>query len=88
MNKENILKINEQCIFEELEKELFLLNIDNGQYYEVNEIGSKILKIISEKKVNFNELCNIVKKDFSSKNIERDIEKFLLQAIKKEIILL
>lgn len=86
MNKEKILKISEDCIFEELDKELFMLNINSGQYYEINEIGSKLLKVIYKNKVNFYDLCDFIKEEFNSRSIDTDIEEFLLQAINKEII--
>ncbi len=52
LNENNIIKQNEDSIWCDLDGSAVLLSIENGSYYEMNHIGTKIwLKIAEEIKI-------------------------------------
>lgn len=75
-----MLKINEIMVFREIEGKGILLNLEEDQYYTLNELGSVILKKITTQQYSKKKLVSDVMSLFDQKlghKIENDINEFI-----------
>ena len=67
-NKEDhILKIKEKVLIQDFENESIILNIETGKYFEINNIGKKIISLIQQKDHSLKTLVAELKKQYDSK---------------------
>ena len=71
------LKLNKKIIFQELNGKLVALNILNGKFYEINDIGQVIIEELEKNIHTKISLRNKLKKNFTSSFIENDFYDFL-----------
>tara|TARA_B100000035_G_scaffold275838_1_gene253079 strand:- start:4569 stop:4829 length:261 start_codon:yes stop_codon:yes gene_type:complete len=81
------IKLREDIIVEELDGKLVVLSLDKGVFFEINESGNEIIKLI---KLGLDHK-NIVKEfkkvyGISHKDAESDIEEFLNQLETRSIL--
>ena len=76
-NKELILK--EGVLLQNLSNETIILDVKTGKYFEVNEVGRKIISLIQETKYTPESLISHIKNEVVSDNIEKDVKNFLQQ---------
>lgn len=81
------LKRNKDIVVEKLDNELFMMDLDKGKYYHLNEVGSIILENL-EKFDDIGSLLKFVKANFrgNAKNIDQEVYDFMLELNKKEVI--
>ena len=89
INKSSTIKINENISSELIDDNYFLLNIDDGEFYELNLSSSLIWKCIMENnKIIADDLVSMIANIFNTKRsmVEKDIYDFLNDALKKNLI--
>lgn len=82
-----IFKVNSDVVFESFEDETVLINLENGNYYSVNGVGSDIWSLLREgfelKKI----IQEIKSKYHSSQNeIEDSVRQFISDLCKEGLI--
>ncbi len=84
------LVVNDQCVSEEINNVLIILNISTGKYHELNEIGTIIWKQVKDHRPTKIELIKKIKEIFNDEDqaLEEDCKLFLENLIKRELILL
>lgn len=83
-NKELILK--EGVLLQNLTNETIILDVETGKYFEVNEVGKKIILLIQETKYTPELLISHIKNEVVSDNIEKDVKNFLQQLLDLKIL--
>lgn len=83
------LKKNQNIVVEKLDNELFMMDMEKGKYYHLNEVGSTILENL-EKFDDINSLLAFINANFHGniKNIEKEVYDFMHELNKREIIML
>jgi len=82
------MKINEKIIAKKVQGEMVLLNMENGDYFSLNSIGTEIFECIS----NGMKLNEITESLFEKYNVElnilqKDIDLLIEEMIAKKIII-
>jgi hypothetical protein len=73
-----IIKRNPDMDASDLDGEIVMMNLEKGQYYMMNEVGSRIWELISEPKT-VKTIINALVKEFQveTEECERDVLEFL-----------
>lgn len=75
--KDTIIKVSKDCVFEELDDEIIILNIETGIYHQLSFTGSIIWKILVNKEITQVDLIQKLKLNFNDKSLDEDVELFL-----------
>lgn len=80
-------KRNPNQVFSEIDDEIILLSIDNGEYYNLNNIGGEIWHIL-KKDTSYQKLIQTLMQTYgvSEEICMLDINAFLRESVKKGII--
>ena len=79
--------VENNVLFQEIGGEVVLLDIESGEYYGLNEVGSRIWTLIQEGQGASGILSTMLKEyDVSEKLLASDIEQFLFKLQAKGII--
>jgi hypothetical protein len=84
---ETLIKRSKQITWRQVEDETILLNLENGEYYSLNQLGSKIWKIIgTDKKVK--EIAAIISKEYTVNyaRVIQDTINFIKQLSKHNLL--
>lgn len=80
---------NPDIVFEYFDDETVIINLKNGNYYNINRSGTDILSFI-EQKLTIDQIIAEIKKTydsaFSSQLIDSEVKKFIEQLLKEKII--
>lgn len=87
LTKETSIKKSPNAIESEIDGDVVLMNIDNNEYYSMDNIGSSIWKMLDEP-IRIAEIIDqlLEKYDVSPETCEKDTMKFLNQLLEKQII--
>ena len=81
------LKISENITFESIDENIYILNIDNGEYYKLSKSASLIWREV-ESGVDIKEIKIKLKSSFSNNdNIDSDVEDVLRELINLNLII-
>ena len=87
IKKETLLIRNPEQLFSSIDEEVVMLSVPNGEYYNLNPIGSYIWKIL-ETPVTFDEivrrLCD--EYDVEMQQCIKDTSTFIVGLIEKDVI--
>lgn len=80
------LSRNSELIFSKIDNEIVLLGIQNGEYYNLNEIGAFIWELLSNP-MTLVEVTNALVENFeiTPEECYQDIEPFIIETLKKGI---
>ena len=81
-----ILSIKEKVLIQDFENESIILNIETGKYFEINNIGKKIISLIQKKNHSFKTLAGELKKQYDSREIEKDLKNFVKKLLDLNIL--
>tara|TARA_Y100000588_G_C13438373_1_gene578722 strand:- start:64 stop:333 length:270 start_codon:yes stop_codon:yes gene_type:complete len=86
--KKDRLYLAESCVKERLGEELILLNLDTGNYHELNETGAMILEIIESLNPDIDLLIDKLKEEFGmeSEELVNQVENFIEELVQREIL--
>ena len=90
MNKINVSKIpviNADVEFKYLEKETFILFVETGQFFKLDEVGTNIWKFINGKRT-INEIVQELNKKYDTEiiRLKRDVIEFIKKGLKLRIL--
>jgi len=82
------LKVNDKIVFREIDGCIVLVNLENGNYYSLNEVGSLIFKLLLKNK-NWESIEEEIRSTYKLKhgNINNDISDFIKDMTKENILL-
>tara|TARA_B100000674_G_C37784180_1_gene888614 strand:- start:399 stop:656 length:258 start_codon:yes stop_codon:yes gene_type:complete len=80
----NICK-NKNTIIEKVNNKNILLNLDNGGFFELNDIGMEIWENISEN-ITIEDLIKKLKEKYNNEGVEKDCLEFLEKLQKRKLI--
>jgi len=85
---ESMFKINSNVIFREIDDRIVLINLENGFYYSLNEIGCMIFKLILDKH-DTSEIVERINGNFEIANdtIESDLDSFIRDMEREKIVI-
>tara|TARA_B100000242_G_scaffold293273_1_gene270875 strand:- start:1134 stop:1394 length:261 start_codon:yes stop_codon:yes gene_type:complete len=81
------IKLREDIIIEDLDGKLIVLSMDKGVFFEINESGNEIIKLI-KLGLDYKNIIEEFKKNYgmSHKDAESDVKKFLNQLKRRSIL--
>lgn len=70
-----------------IDGEVVILNLDNGNYYDLNAVGTQIWNAITQKK-SLGQILETLKNEYPAeeKRLENDLKKILLDLEKEKLI--
>lgn len=79
---------NEKIHFTTIDNEMGFMNVDKGQYYATNEVGTTIWNLLTEPK-SIDEIVDVLllEYDIQEKQCKTEVEEFILSMLKQELIL-
>lgn len=81
------ITVGNSVLFQEVGGEVVLLDIESGEYYGLNEVGSRIWTLIQEERTESGILSTMLKEyDVSEFVLASDIKQFLTKLQAKGII--
>ena len=81
------ITVENSVLFQAIGGEVVLLDIESGEYYGLNEVGSRIWTLIHEGRTASGILSTMLKEyDVSENVLATDIKQFLLELQAKRII--
>lgn len=86
MNHKN-LSISENCVSEELESELVILNLKTGKYYKLKTTGIYIWEIVCAEQITLEQLIVKAEKHFQGQSIRNDIVNFVKNLVDRDIFI-
>lgn len=72
-----ILKISSNCVAEELDGDLIVLNIETGQYHKLNATGLFIYEKVLNSNTTIKQLISGAKKKYEGQSVEKDVIQFV-----------
>lgn len=89
MEKSNVIERSENFVFNEVDGEIVMMNIENGAYVSFNETGKSIWEKLEEPK----SVGTIIEElsleyDTEANVIEEEVLTFVAELVEKEIIVL
>ena len=75
--KTSKLKIKDNVLVQNFDNESIILNIETGKYFEINNVGKRILSLIKQKEYSKRTLVTELKKHYDSKELDDDVNEFL-----------
>jgi hypothetical protein len=87
VNENIIISRQKDVVFNKLDDEIVMMSIKNGEYYGLDNIGSRIWEII-EKPVSVRQIIDILKDEYSvsESQCKNDVNEFLDILLKKDLI--
>tara|TARA_Y100001935_G_C16820737_1_gene274651 strand:- start:190 stop:468 length:279 start_codon:yes stop_codon:yes gene_type:complete len=80
------LKLSSDCVFQDLDNQKIILNIDTGKYYECNEVGRVVFNYLNKKNVTYREIVNYVKDHYKRNDIEEELNSFICDLVNAKIL--
>ena len=82
------MKINDKIISREIQGEMVLLNMENGDYFSLNSLGTEIYKYISNGMQNEEIISFLLNKyDVEPDVLKNDIESLVSKMLEKNILI-
>lgn len=88
MNNSTILKRGEKHVFNEVDGELVMMNIETGEYISMNSTGKAIWNLL-ENETSLENLLSSLEKDYDvdSEILSKDVLPFIEKLRKKDILI-
>ncbi len=82
-------RVSDKVVFREIDEKIVLINLESGYYYSLNECGRFIFNLLRKNK-NMPEVLEEIKIKFnvSSETANRDLEQFIEELERENIIIL
>lgn len=82
-----LIKRNPEMVTSNIDGEIVMMSIENGEYYGLDEVGSRIWELL-ENPVTFEQLVNTLVEEFEVdvETCKADTLEFLNQMVEKKII--
>lgn len=86
---DTIIQRRNDLLFNEIDGEVVMLSIENGEYYGMDKVGSKIWKII-ETPISFKDLIKKLCEtyDVTEELCRKDTQTYIFRLIEKKLLLL
>lgn len=86
---DTVIQRNKDIPFNQIDGEVVMLSVENGEYYGMNKIGSRIWKMVEEP-ISIKELIKrlIVEYKVSEDQCKKDTLDFISTILKKNIIII
>ncbi len=81
------LSISEKCVAEKLDKNLIILNIETGEYHELNVFGTFIWEKIEENNPSRAQLVRIINSELKTKKVDLDLNSFLQSLLDRQLLM-
>lgn len=79
--------IKDNAIHEELDGSIFIFNVHNGEYYELDSTSLFIWKLLKKNGNDFNYICHEVEQNFElNADVDYEIKGFLNELISLDLI--
>jgi DNA-directed RNA polymerase delta subunit len=90
LNLESTISKRAELLSSEIDGEVVMMNIDSGKYISMNSVGSEIWKMVEEKPVSINEICNQLTHIFNieKETCEQEVLSFCSNLLKENLIIL
>ncbi|MFW6352516.1 MAG: lasso peptide biosynthesis PqqD family chaperone [Bacteroidota bacterium] len=87
LTKNSIIQRKTELLCSKMDEEVVMMNIDKGEYYGLDEIGSRIWQIL-EKPVHFNDIIQTLtdEYDVEETTCRDDVTAFLKELHEKDLI--
>jgi hypothetical protein len=84
-----VIRRHPDLVFSKVDDEVVMMSIKNGEYYGLDNIGSRVWEII-EKPVTFKELIDLLRYEFEidDKKCRSDVIEFIEALINKELVVI
>jgi hypothetical protein len=84
---EKVYSRNNDFVFNEVDGELVMMNLENGAYVSLNETGKSIWNILETPK-NINEIVELLLQEFevSAEICTKEVNDFLLKMLDKNVV--
>jgi hypothetical protein len=88
LNKDTFVQRNPKLLSNQMDGEIVMMSIDNGEYYGLDEIGSRIWELM-EKPVSLHSLAEQLMAEFDVdyEDCLRDTKEFLTDLFDKDLVL-
>jgi len=89
LNLQSIIKRNPGLVSSEIDSERIMMNIETGEYFGLDSVGSRIWELI-ENPVRLNNLIEILIDEFdvTQEQCETDTLEFIKQLLDKELVII
>jgi hypothetical protein len=86
----SIISNQVELLSSEIDGEVVMMNIESGKYIGMNTVGSEIWKMVEEKPVSINEICNQLTQIFNieKETCEQEVLSFCSKLLKENLIIL
>lgn len=82
-----VVSIPPEVLFQEVGEETVILSIESGEYYGVNEVGSRIWALLVESQPMKNVIGTLIKEyNVSVECVRADLQQFLAQLQSRNLI--
>lgn len=85
---DTIIQRNPDLLYNEIDREVVMLSIENSEYYGMDQVGSRIWEIL-EKPVSLKQLISSLTEEYevNDQQCAEDIQNFLQGLVRKNLIL-
>ena len=80
------LMLKDKILIQDFENESIILNIETGKYFEINDIGKKIISLIKLNEFSTNALVEELKNQYDDEDIEKDVKDFIKRLLDFKIL--
>ncbi len=80
--------MDNEIVYEEVNEELVILNLNGGMYYSTNKVGTKVYKLLKKNKTT-QEIVNTLKMEFPEtdfKIIQKTVEDFKNEILAEKLL--
>ncbi len=84
---ETVVQRSDHLLTSDVDNETVMMDIDRGDYFGLNEVGSRIWKL-SQNPISVNDLCTELEKEYgvTSEQCEADVKLFLAELVEQNFI--
>lgn len=88
LNGDSVISRNPQIISSKMDNEVVMMNIEKGNYYGLNRVGSEIWEKLAEP-LTFGELCSMLLQEFevAKEQCEKEVAAYLGKLVNEGLIL-
>ena len=88
LNVDSVISRNPQIISSKMDNEVVMMNIEKGNYYGLNRVGSEIWEKMSEP-LTFTALCETLLQEFNveKEQCEKEVAAYLEKLVNEGLIL-
>jgi len=88
MDKSSLISRNREIIHDYLDEHIVMMNIENGQYYRFNEVGTRVWELLENGGQSIEALADKIKTEFSAgkDQIISDIMAFASKSCEQGLI--